>query len=441
MIGLSYPDPLPLTLALSAGTILYMTSAFLFRTPAWIYAGLLAAHLALLSYFTIDPQGGEFYMLSYPFHALIWLMSLLGNVLSRWIMEADSKVENGAEGIGLINRLLRHSWARPFFIFVLMDILIWQVIALNSFETTITLAIGHTILMALFSILWAEGSLVYSAVSFGLLAVGTSLKQAGVSIGEEAAVFGGIGFGLYLLARILDPISSRFKHLTVWLIPLNHGAIFLTAASVILNLPFVMSHMTATAASLAFAGALYITIAYRERQYLLGYFGMALLEIAWALLLYANDIRQPQFYAIPGGLYFLAMAYLEMQLGKKKYAVAIELLGLGVLLVTSFAQSLEGETGLAYFILLMAESLLVIWWGVLQKRKIPFFTGIGAMAINIAAQVIILIAVHDIHRINRWLVAFGVGLLITAIAIIAELKREQLRTYSRQVSEVLESWE
>ena len=61
--------------------------------------------------------------------------------------------------------------------------------------------------------------------------------------------------------------------------------------------------------------------------------------------------------------------------------------------------------------------------------------------INVAAQVIILIAVNDIHRVNRWLVVFGAGLLITVIAILAELKREQLRRFSRQVSEMLETWE
>jgi hypothetical protein len=84
---------------------------------------------------------------------------------------------------------------------------------------------------------------------------------------------------------------------------------------------------------------------------------------------------------------------------------------------------------------------LMIWWGVLQKRKIPFFTGIGATVINIAAQVVVLIAVHDIHRVNRWLVAFGAGLLITGIAVFAELKREQLRARSRQLSEMLEAWD
>lgn len=449
MIWLSYDDPLALTLAFSAATILYMSSAFLFRAPAWIYPGLLAAHLALLFYFTIDPKGGAFYQLSYPFHALTWLIALLGYGFGRGIREADSSpalsraeaVEKDADRVGLFDRVLGHSWAQPFFVFALIDIVAWQIIALNSYETTIVLAIGHMMLLSLFAMLWMESSLVYDVVGFGLLALGASLRQADVPFGDAVAVFGGVGFGLYVLARLIEQISSRFKALTIWLTPLSHSSILLTAASMIVNVPFVTTYMSATAASLAFAGALYISIAYRERQYLLGYFGMALLEIAWALLLYTNEIRQPQLYAIPGGLYFLGIAYLEMQLGRKKYALAIEMLGLGVLLVTSFAQSLDGDTGLVYFIVLMVESLLVIWWGVLQKRKIPFFTGIGAMVINIAAQVIILISVNDIHRLNRWLVAFGVGVLITAIAVIAELKREQLRRYSRQVGEMLETWE
>jgi hypothetical protein len=439
MISLSYISPLATTIAFAAAAILYMASAFLFRTPAWIYASLFAAHMVLLSYFTINPQGGEAYRLSYPFHVLTWLMALLGYGFSRWITVANSKSESEANQF--VKHLLGHVWARPFFLFAVIDIVIWQSIALNGFETTVTLAIGHALLFTLFSILWMEGMLVYGVVGFSLLAVGASLKQAEVPFADAVAVFGGIGFGLYLLARVLDPITTRFKSLTVWLAPLIHSSIFLTATAVIINLPLVATHMTANAASLAFAGALYITIAYRGRQYVLGYLGMALLEIAWALVLYASDISQPQLYAIPGGLYFMGIAYLEMHQNRKGYAIAIEMLGLGILLVTSFAQSLNGEAGLAYFVLLLLESLLVIWWGVLQKRKIPFFAGISATVINIAAQVIVLIAVHDIHRVNRWVVAFGAGLLITGIAVFAELKREQLRARSRQLSEMLEAWD
>jgi hypothetical protein len=196
--------------------------------------------------------------------------------------------------------------------------------------------------------------------------------------------------------------------------------------------------MTATAATLAFAGALYVAIAYRGRMYRLGYLGMALLELAWVLALIISDVAQPQWYAIPGGLYFIGLGYMEWTRNKSKYAIGLEILGLGVLLVTSFAQSLDGENGLPYFALLLIEGLLVIWWGVLQKRKIPFFTGIAASAINIVAQVIVLISVYDI---NRWLVGFGAGILIMGIAIYIERSRERLRERARELSETLEKWE
>jgi alkylation response protein AidB-like acyl-CoA dehydrogenase len=125
---------------------------------------------------------------------------------------------------------------------------------------------------------------------------------------------------------------------------------------------------------------------------------------------------------------------LQQRLG----GAGIEILGLGVLLLTSFLQSLNGKDGLPYFVLLLVEALLVIWWGTLQKRKIPFFAGIGASALNILAQLIVLVSVYDI---NRWFVAFGAGLLIMGFAIYIERSREQLRVRVRELSETLEKWE
>jgi hypothetical protein len=86
----------------------------------------------------------------------------------------------------------------------------------------------------------------------------------------------------------------------------------------------------------------------------------------------------------------------------------------------------------------MFESLLIVAWGVYQKRKIPFFSGIGASALNIIAQVIVLVNVYDI---NIWLVALGVGLVIMGIAVYVEFRREQLRARSRELTEALEKWE
>jgi predicted membrane channel-forming protein YqfA (hemolysin III family) len=99
---------------------------------------------------------------------------------------------------------------------------------------------------------------------------------------------------------------------------------------------------------------------------------------------------------------------------------------------------LNGKEGLPYFVLLLVEALLVVWWGTLQKRKIPFFAGIGFSALNVLAQLIVLVSVYDI---NRWFVAFGAGLLIMGIAIYIERSREQLRLRVRELSETLEAWE
>lgn len=438
MISLSYVAPLPLTIAFGVAALLYFTSAYLFQKPAWIYPGLFAAHMTVLAYFTINPSGGPMRYITIPFLAMTWITALIGYAFERRTYPVAAETEPRTYRFSILEHLFGHPWARPFFAFAIFEMVIWQSLALTGTDTTLIIASGYAVLFALFSLLWMEGTLVYGAVGFGLLAAGASLKQAEVQFVDAVAVFGGIGFGLYLLGRILDALSIRFKSLSVWLTPLTNCAIALTAVAVLINLPAVRTHQTALAATLAFAGALYVTIAYRGRKFVLGYLGMALLEVAWVIALFMNDVAQPQLYAIPGGLYFMGIAYLELRRERKRYAIGIEILGLGVLLLTSFLQSLNGAQGFIYFALLLVEGFLAIWWGTLQKRKIPFFAGIGFVVLNVLAQLIVLVSVYDI---NRWFVAFGAGLLIMGFAIYIERSREQLRVRVRELSETLETWE
>ena len=437
MVALSNVDLLARTIALAVGALLYFTSAYLFKKPAWIYPGLFAAHMTVLAYFTINPSGSPARYITIPFLAMTWLTSLIGYAFERRTYLVNDETEKRTYRFSILEHLFGHPWARPFFAFAIIEMVIWQSLALTGTDTTIIVASGYALLFALFSILWVEGTLVYGAVGFGLLTAGASLKQAEVQFADAVAVFGGIGFGLYLLGRILEALSARFKSLSVWLTPLTNCAIALTAAAVLLNLTAVTTHQTALAATLAFAGALYVTIAYRGRKFALGYLGMALLQLAWVIVLFIRNVAQPQLYAIPAGLYFMGIAYLELQRDRKRYATGIEILGLGVLLVTSFVQSLNAE-GLPYFVLLMVEAFLILWWGWIQKRKTLFFTGIGASVLNLLAQVIVLVSVYDI---NRWFVAFGAGLLIMGLAIYIERSREQLRARARELSETLEAWQ
>jgi peptidoglycan/LPS O-acetylase OafA/YrhL len=189
---------------------------------------------------------------------------------------------------------------------------------------------------------------------------------------------------------------------------------------------------------LGFAGILYLTIAYCDRRAWLGYLGLALLELDWVLLLIDQGLREPQLYAIPAGLYFVFIGYLERRQGRKWFAVAVESLGFAVLLVTSYIQSLDGDQGLPYFLLLLAEGMLVLWWGGTQRRKLPFFIGIGANVLNVVSQIVVLVRVYEVQR---WIVILGVGIILVTAAVFVERKRERIIAQVQEWSEQLETWE
>src|SRR3989442_10945543 len=72
--------------------------------------------------------------------------------------------------------------------------------------------------------------------------------------------------------------------------------------------------ISASVAGLAFAGALYVALAHERRNLRLSFLGVALLEAAWMLALVTRGITQPQWYAIPAGLYFRSE---ERRVGKE----------------------------------------------------------------------------------------------------------------------------
>ena len=284
--------------------------------------------------------------------------------------------------------------------------------------------------------LWLDTALAYGALGLFLLGVGYRLGWASLPLAEAFAWVGGIGFGLYLVALIAERV--RETAFTIWAKPLTNTAVFLTAVAVIVTLPMVDTHTTPFAAALAFAGALYLAIAYRGRYHRLGYLGMAMLQLAWALMLILRDVGQPQWYAVPAGLYFTGVGYLERRRKRALFATIVESFGLAVLLVTSFIQSLDGARGFPYFVLLLGEGLIVIGWGATQRLKMPFFIGLAASALNVVAQVVVLVYVHEV---KRWYIILGVGLLLIMAYVFSKWQRERIIARAPEWLGKLETWE
>jgi hypothetical protein len=454
LIVLSRHEALTLTVALAAAAALYLVSALLFRQPVWLYPSLAASHVGLLTYFAIDPSGSPAYFISFPFHALTWAVILMALLVSARFPANRPAGEpltlrlggwhwtvgmTGATGRwAFVDYLLRPSWAQPLFAVAAVDIVLWQWVALGGFETAVTLGLGHALLLGLLVVWWQDDTVAYGSAFALLLATVAGARWAGAAYPATLAWVGGLSFVLYWLGWLAEYIGDRLNWLSVWTRPLTISAMLIAGGALVLNLPFVIGQMTAVAMTMVFAGALYLTIAYRSQHHLLGYGSMALLQLAWGLLLIAWDVRQPQLYAIPAGLYFIGIAWLERRREQRLVATYLESFGLAILLVTTFAQSLDPQTGFRYFLFLLAESWLVVWWAAVQRVKIRFFTGLAASSIGVIAEIFVLI---NVYNINRWLVFLGVGLLIMVIAILFERQRGRLMARAQEWRAALETWQ
>lgn len=454
MMGQSQGAAWPFFWSLLGATAVYGVSALLFRLPVWLFPALLTGHIALAAYFAIEPSGNPAYLISLPYLVLTWLLAGAGLLLSRLPARPALPVEPIAadgepqwtitlfawpEALSLerspaLAYLLRPSWAQPFFVFVALDLLVWQIVALGGWEVAVVVAAGFALLLALLATLWQDRALPYATLAYGLLALWALLAWRDVPLAWRLVAFSGAGFALYLIGW-----GMRYAPLlAMWWRPLWGTAVFLTALMAVMSWWFVASETAVTAVCLIFAGALYLLLAYSHHLRYLGYFGAGLLQLAWVMLLVRQGVNQPQLYAIPLGLYIVGVSLLERRSGRVHFANYLESFGLAVMLLTTFIQSLSPVDGFFYFLLLLGQGVLCLWWGALRHCKVAFFAGVAASSLNVVAQVILLIRIYDV---NRWVVMVGAGTLLVVAAILVERKREQIISRTHEWRDALGGWQ
>lgn len=444
----SLENAVTLTVAMVAVSIIYYGTAALFRSFIWLYPGLLTSHLAILAYVGIDPGDGALQYLSIPFMVLTWLLAIFGLAFIRRFPAGRSvefrprqfkigRWELTAGGWPSVRHLLSPSWSQPFFIFALLDVVVWQVVALGGFDTALLLACSNVLLFGALATLWQDTALAYGAMAFVVLAVGVGFAWAGITAHDSLALMGAAGIVLYGLARMVELARRPLPRFALWIKPLERVSVPLSIVAVVGTLPHVAVHGQATASALGFAGTLYLAIAYRGRYQQLGYLAVAMLELAWILLLIGQDISQPQFYAIPIGLYFAGIGLLERRRGNIRYANILEGFGLAAILLTTLYQSVAATGGFLYFVLLLLESLLIAAWGVIRNVKVPFFTGLFFTLVNIITQLVLVATVDEVWR---WIIVLGTGVLVVSLGIFIERKREQIASHIHEWQVELSTW-
>jgi hypothetical protein len=182
---------------------------------------------------------------------------------------------------------------------------------------------------------------------------------------------------------------------------------------------------------LSLLGLLYVAASFTYRRLRWGYGAFGMLLAAWMLhAFYVQQWENVQWYAIPAGLYLLAIAYLEWQRGNKVPARWLDYTAILLMLGSLFWQTLL--FGWGYALLLGTEGFSAFWWGSARRMRRFLYAGMVAIILATVGQLI-----NSLRSINQWIVFGFIGLLLVFVAVLVERRLENIKAWQ----EALESWE
>ena len=440
---------------------LYAWAVIRFRGRFWLWASMLALHLAAVFFLRYlgfgRPFDAEFWLRFMPLPALtlacaIWLEKRF---------KEGSPFEAGRLFLG---------WSRPLYFFVIADILIGQVGSLQYTLPGMWVTLAHALLIGILASAWGAPLLVYASALLGLIALiqwrswlrlppySLSIQMAWLALG-----YGFFGFGYRLFLRWQssrgEKEESQPRWLSVWEIPLQHSAMLLSIVALVMMAQqgidlvgwsvralFGVSFRNAVKPetvwmaiwTFSLAGFLYMAASAVYRRLRLGYLAVGLLLASWFLYaFYINiwaNLSDAQWYALPAGLYLLAISYVEWNFGgNKRFARWLDYAAMLLLMGSLFWQTLS--LGLVFCVLLIIEGLAIFTWGMTRRLRRFFYTGIAGVMLAVLGQL-----VNGLQNPNSWtwIIWGSIGLLVVVVGILVERKLEAIKAWRQRV---LETWE
>ncbi len=451
----SLQDAPRLTLTLTLSAVAYALAARRFRLRGWMLASAVAAQAAMVAGF--DVLG----WLDYAARgAMFFLPVTVGTALLGFFFERK-QTEGPPFGGGWERAVL--GWSRPLYALVAVDVLVGQCTALFDSGPGVVVSVVHALLLAFMATVWAQPAIPYSSTALGLVALLQFFARPGVrptdfpvALAALSLGYGLIGYGLAYVRRrelVLPKPAAR-----VWEEPLQRAGLVFSVVALglatmmgvdiitlsvraLLGLPLLEAAdvvaLQMLVGVLAITGLLYLAAALVQRWAWLGYAAVILLLCGWSLeWFFIWGMREPQWYAVPAGVYLLGVGYLEWIQNRRTLARWIDRAGLVLLLFSSFWQSMTEPNGWPYALLMGAEALAVAWWGSARRQRRFLYFGVVGVVVDVAGQ-----SVEPLLSANRWIV-FGVaGLILVTVAVFVERRLEALTRLSRELRERLEEWE
>jgi hypothetical protein len=435
----------------------YGWAVYRFRSRFWLLTALLVVHLSLgysLEHLDLWRYADEAWLRFLPLTAAL---TAAGLSLERRLNEGSPLREKMLLG-----------WSRPFYLFVFFDIFLSQLSPLRGSYESAWLSLGNTLIVAVLASAWWSPGLAYVSALLGYFSLMQWREAANwlninlpVHLAALALGYGVLGFGYSLLKRRAGsggkearPDPAPTWH-SVWEIPLQRSAVTLSILSLglgalmgidiaswsvraLFGVPFrqVVEVETVYMAVwvLSLTGLLYAAAAAVYRRVRLGYLAIGMLLAGWFLYaFYINaweDLKQLQWYAMPAGLYLLAVGFVEWERGNRNLARWLDYAAMFLMFGSLFWQTLV--FGWQFALLMGGEGFAAFWWGSARRLRRFFYAGMAGVVLAGLGQLL-----NALQEVNQWITFGLIGLALVILAVIVERRLEAIKAWQQ----VLESWE
>jgi hypothetical protein len=437
----SNSDPWLWALAWWSIAAVYGASARLFRHPAWLYPATGAALLAYVATAYAVVPTLSFADAMVTLVAPTWLLFGLAHAVGR---RGHATTATAPRRPWLAGRVWTHPWARPLIVSGVIALAISTAGSAPDAAAGLWTAGAYAVLATVLAVLWRSAGAAWGSLALAGVIVQEGLRLAGVPLLDQPSRWA----ALALIAGVLSFIipSQRRDALRLWHRPLYLGSIGTGVVALAMAMGLaagLMSHaaLGALAATTAVAGLTAIGYGFYRRERLLGYLGVALLEVGFMLQLTLFDVGQPQAFTLPAGLYVLAIAYLEWRRGSgARIKALLEVAGLILVLGTALAQAAgvqdAGAERYVYDVVLLFESLALFALGAALRWRKTCFGSILALV----ADVVIVLA-DPIRAMNTWYLLALVGFSMLGVVIFIEQRRQRIPVWINDWRLRLEAWD
>ena len=320
-------------------------------------------------------------------------------------------------------------------------------LALASFEasTGLVAALAYAGLLSGGALRRRSEPLAWATLALALVAGLQAERWLGVPATQIAPHVALAAFAARLLGDGSAGVVARARGaeaLRIWVRPLRIGSG--AGAAVALGLSLALwaadgssnDQLQPLTMTVAVTALTVIATAYSIRSVLLSYAGVALLLTAYMLQLARFEVAQPLLFAVPAGLYLLAVSFFERRRGVEalvpplQWAGLLLLLGVPLLLATGLATSEFAPEWNRR--VLFGLGLASIAGGLALQWKRAFFAGIAAFLANL-----LLLLTEPEDSVVQWVAFGGLGVVMMVVGLWAEQHRSSLTRWWQ----LIERWD